>query len=134
MTKARLSFLVLCLFVSTVVPGQASRPATGAANKSWQSFWTQFSRAMNKKDLVALRSMMSDNFTDNGGGATASDWVKGLNDAAIWRDHKASVASGTRPFKYEGRPTRITKDEDYHQLIFVFGKDGHWRWAAMMGD
>ncbi len=134
MPKTRIFLLVLFLLVPAFTFAQTSRSVSTAANNSWQQFWMRFNQAVKKKDRVALRGMMSDNFDDHGGGSPADDYVKDVFSKRMSREYRVSLGSGTKPFKYEERPSRITKRKGYPQLIFVFDKSNQWRWAALMGD
>ncbi len=134
MSKTRIFLLAVLLFVPTFTFAQTSRSVSTAANKSWQQFWVRFNQAVKKKDRVALREMMADDFDDNGGGSPAEDYVKDVFSKRMSRDYRVSLASGTKPFKYYDRPSRITKRGEYPQLIFIFSKSNQWHWAALMGD
>ncbi len=134
MSKTRIFLLVFLLLIPTFTFAQTSRSVSTAANKSWQQFWVRFNQAVKKKDRVALREMMADDFDDNGGGSPAEDYVKDVFSKRMSRDYRVSLASGTKPFKYYDRPSRITKRGEYPQLIFIFSKSNQWQWAALMGD
>ncbi len=134
MSKTRIFLLIVLLFVPTFTFAQTSRSVSTAANKSWQQFWVRFNQAVKKKDRVALREMMADDFDDNGGGSPAEDYVKDVFSKRMSREYRVSLASGTKPFKYYDRPSRITKRGEYPQLIFIFNKSNQWQWAALMGD
>ena len=131
--KCILLFVVL-LLASTFVFAQTSGSATAAANKSWQQFWTRFNQAVKKQDRAALREMMSDDFDDHGGGSPAEDYVKDVFSKKMSREYRLALTSGTKPFDYDDKPSRITKRKGYPQLIFVYGNPKGWQWAAMMGD
>jgi hypothetical protein len=128
MKTARILSVALLLLIPSVGIPQ-SRTATGAANRSWQSFWRQFSTAVNKKDRAALRRMMSSDFYSGGGEATAAEWIRYMDEHKLWRQHQQSVALGTKPYKMEGNPGRVTRND---HLIFEF-KGGRWRWWGIMG-
>ncbi|HEX8096458.1 MAG TPA: hypothetical protein VF507_00420 [Pyrinomonadaceae bacterium] len=131
MTKTRAALLIVFLLVPLSAFAQGQRSVRAEANRNWQGFWTKFSRAMKQRDHEALKSMVSDDFFDGGGGGTAADYIKEIDLAKSWRAHQRSVALGTRPYRYRGRPARVTKND---HLFFEFGKDGQWRWAGMVGD
>lgn len=131
MTKARnlsVAVLLVCLFSAlTIGTPRASAPST-----NWQTFWRQFSAAVNKKDRVALKGLMSseNDFFSGGGGENRDQWIQMIDQRKAWRDLQRSVASGTRPLKDEKGPSRITKDRT---LIFrLIG--GKWRFVGVMGD
>lgn len=74
--------------------------------------------------------MMADDFYDGGGGGTAADYIKEMDEVNKWREHQKSVASGTKPYKlHKGSPARITKD---NYLVFEF-KNGRWWWWGIAG-
>jgi hypothetical protein len=127
--------MVLLLFVSSSTLAQTSR--TAMANRSWPSFWQQFVAAVNAKDRVALLRMMPSDFFDGGGGSTASEWLKYIDENdrnGSWRDLKRSFARGTvfnRKWSDKGTPTRVTRDNGYY---FEFRKDKKWYFAGVVGD
>jgi hypothetical protein len=125
---------VVSLLALTFVSAQTSRSTTTAANKSWQQFWVRFNQVVKKKDRIALREMMSNDFDDNGGGSPAENYVKDVFSKRMSRDYRLAIASGTKPFDYDDKPSRITKRGEYPQLIFVYSKGNGWQWAAIMGD
>lgn len=122
--------VILFFLISLPTFAQSSRSVNAAASKSWPQFWRQFSTAINKKDRAALRRMMSNDFFDGGGGGTASDWIKFMDQSKLWGEHQRSVALGTKPYKLDKGPGRITKNS---HLIFEF-KGGRWWWWGIMGD
>ncbi len=106
--------------------------STEAQGNSWQSFWRQFTAAVNKKDRVALKALMSSesDFFSGGGGENRDEWIQMIEQRRAWRDLQKSVASGTVPLRGEKRTSRITRDR---VLIFsLIG--GHWRFVGVMGD
>src|SRR6185436_14221988 len=109
-TKLTLS-IVLLLLVSSATFAQTSQAVPAIANRSWPSFWQQFTAAVNKKDRVALLRMMPSDFFDGGGGTTASEWLQYLDENdrnGSWRDLKRSLAKGTvfnRKWSNKGTPT-----------------------------
>jgi hypothetical protein len=132
MIKARKLFaavLFTCLFSTLIfgVPQRASAP-----NKSWETFWRQFSAAVNNKDRVALKALMSSekDFFSGGGGENRDQWIQLIVRQKAWRELQKSVASGTMPLKDERGPSRITKDKN---LIFTL-IGGKWRFVGVMGD
>jgi len=120
------------LLAASATFGQTSRATNAEANRRWPSFWRQITAAINKKDRVALRKMMPDNFSDDRGGRTASEWL--ILDENEWRDLQKSFAKGTvvnRIWPSKGIPTRVTRDEGYY---FEFRKDKRWYFAGVVGD
>src|SRR3982751_6122799 len=73
------------------------RNSTQAQGDSWQSFWRQFTAAVNKRDRVALKALMSSerDFFSGGGGENRDEWIQMIEDRKAWRDLQRSVASGT---------------------------------------
>jgi hypothetical protein len=139
MTKLRIIFLTLLLLIPALAYSQTSRSQT-EANRSWLSFWSQFSAAMKKKDRVALRRMMSSDFEWALDGVTPPNEVFQMMDRYnYWRPFQKSVANGVKICGYNAddcrhktRPARRTKSPDW--LLFEFQSDGKWRWVALMGD
>jgi hypothetical protein len=60
--------LALLLVVASASFAQTAPAVNAAANRSWPSFWREFSAAINKKDVAALRKLMPDDFFDGGRG------------------------------------------------------------------
>ena len=137
MKTQRILAIVFLLLAASTAFGQTSRATNAEANRSWPSFWRQISAAINKKDSVALRKTMPDNFNDGGGGGTASEWLKFIDEnkrGGSWRDLQKSFAKGTvvnRIWPSKGVPTRVTKDKGYY---FEFRKDKRWYFAGVVGD
>jgi hypothetical protein len=137
MIKPRILLLLLLLLVPALTFAQTSRSNWAAANASWQSFYTEFRAAVNKRDRAALLRMMPDDFFDGGGGSTASEWLRLIDENAkngSWRDLQKSFARGTvikRSWSRKGTPTRVTKDNGYY---FEFRKDKKWYFAGVVGD
>lgn len=115
-------------------PMQASiKPRSGTQSHDWDSFWNAFSTAVNKKDRVAIKRLMSSesDFLTHGGIGSRNDYLQMFNDKSYWRDVQRSVARGTMSFDLErGRPARITRDR---YLIFEL-ISGRWRFVGVMGD
>jgi hypothetical protein len=130
----RLTSIALLLFLCVSVNSQTSTNAD--ANKKWTVFWQQFSVAIKKKDVDAIRKTMPDDFFDGGGGMTPSEWLSYINEnerKGSWRDIQRSMAKGTVSRKSQGSkgtPTRVTKDNAYY---FEFRK-GRWYFAGVVGD
>jgi hypothetical protein len=137
MKTHRILAMVLLLLAASETFAQTSPVTNAAANRSWQSFWRQITAAINKKDRVALRKMMPNDFFDGGGGLTPSEWLQFIDDNegnGSWRDLQKSFAQGTvinRKWSAKGIPTRVTKDNGYY---FEFRKDKRWYFAGVVGD
>ncbi len=137
MAKTRILFLLFFLLVPSLTFAQTSRSNWAAANASWQSFYTVFRAAVNKRDRAAMLRMMPDDFFDGGGGGTASEWLQFIDENAkngSWRDLQKSFAQGTvtnRNWSSKGIPTRVTKDNGYY---FEFRRDKKWYFAGVVGD
>jgi len=82
MTKTRILFLLFLLAVPSFTIAQKSPSKWAAANASWQSFYTEFRAAVNKRDRAAMLRTMPDDFFDGGGGRTASEWLKFIDENA----------------------------------------------------
>jgi hypothetical protein len=129
--------MVFLLLAASATFAQPSRAMSAAANQSWPSFWRQITTAINKKDHVALRKMMANNFTDVSGGLNAKEWLKLIDENernGSWKDLQKSFAQGTKTSKEwsaKGIPTRVTKDDGYY---FEFRKDKKWYFAGVVGD
>jgi len=137
-TKAKSCYLPIMLALvlgAGTVAGQ--NKTDSAANRAWASFWSQFTAAANKKDRVALRKMMAENFADESGGLNATEWLRFIDEnerKGSWRDLQKSFARGTivnKEWPSKGVPTRITRDKFYY---FEFRKNGKWYFAGVVGD
>jgi hypothetical protein len=132
MIKRRSLSAVLFLVCSFSTLTFGLTPPASGTNKSWQTFWREFSAAVNNKDRVALKGLMSSekDFFSGGGGENRDQWIQMIDHQQAWRDLQKAVGAGTVPFKGEKRPSRITKDRT---LIFsLIG--GRWRFVGVMGD
>jgi hypothetical protein len=129
--------LALLLVVASPSFAQTASAINAAANRSWPSFWREFSAVINKKDVAALRKMMPDDFFDGGGGLTPSEWLEFIDENeknGSWRGLQRSVARGTvtnRSWSSKGVPTKVTKDKAYY---FEFRKGKRWYFAGVVGD
>ena len=107
------------------------------AEKAWADFWHQFTLAINTKDHAALLQIMPSDFSDGGGGLTARQWLKFIDENEAhgsWRDLQKSMAGGAkinRTWSAKGVPTKVTSDNGYY---FEFRKDGKWYFAGVVGD
>jgi hypothetical protein len=135
-TKLMIAMVLLLLAASGTL-SQTPRATNTEANRSWASFWRQVTVAVNKKDRVALKKLMSDNFSDESGGLNGSEWLKFIDENArrgSWRDLQKSFAKGTKVntnWPSKGIPTRVTKDNLYW---FEYRKDKRWYFAGVVGD
>ena len=89
-----------------------------AAEKSWNTFWTKFSRVVKNKDRKGFIALTRKGFMDAGGGGI-EDWI----DSTSWSRLRNSVNKGTKDYSHGREIGRITKNRD---LIFIYGKNG-WR-------
>jgi hypothetical protein len=124
--------IVIGAICSALILTSAAGSSVQAQGSNWQNFWRQFTAAVNKKDRVALKGLMSSerDFFSGGGGENRDQWIQMIDDRRAWRDLQKSVALGTVPLKSEKRTSRITKDR---VLIFsLIG--GRWRFVGVMGD
>ena len=137
MNKRYLLIASILLLTACAALAQTSRSRTEEANRAWPSFWKQFTAAVNKKDRVALRKMMPDNFADDSGGLNANEWLNFIEENArkgSWRDLQKSFARGTvlnNEWRHKGVPGRITRDKFYY---FEFRQDNKWYFAGVVGD
>ena len=136
--KVRIVFSFL-LVLSLVCANLAQTPAstTAAANKSWPTFWREFSSAIARKDRPAIRKVMPDDFFDGGGGMTPDEWLKFIDEntrKGSWKAVQRSIAKGaivSKQWSGKGTPTRVTRDNAYY---FEFRKDKKWYFAGVVGD
>src|SRR5438067_11120235 len=94
--KSQLLAAPLMLFVALAAFSQTpARIAT--AERTWSSFWRQFTLAMNKKDHAPLLRMMPSDFFDGGGVLTRKGCLKFIDENepnGSWRDSRNSMAGG----------------------------------------
>ena len=123
MIKIRILILAFCLLIPVSAFAQ-----TAAANRSWNSFWTSFSAAVNSRNRVALKGLMASekDFYSGGGGETRDQWLRSVS----WSELQKSVKKGVKIYNYGGKPGRLTKD---NYLVFAF-TGGKWRFMGPMGD
>lgn len=128
MKLSRISFSFLLVFL--LVPAVSS--AQGSTNKSWDTFWAQFSSAVKSKNKAAVKRLMvaENGFMDGGGGETRDQWLARIDKERLWNVLQMSVAKGTAPYNEGQFAGRITKDR---HLIFQY-TGGKWRFAGIMGD
>ena len=138
MTKtSHLLGAILLVSLACSVQAQTSATKTSASERSWPTFWRQFTEAIKKKDHAALLRMMPNDFFDGGGGLTPKEWLKFIDEnerKGSWRDLQKSVAGGvkiSRDRSAKGVPTKVTRDNGYY---FEFRKDGKWYFAGVVGD
>jgi len=135
-TKSSYPLITLALVLAAGA-ASAQNKTDSAANRAWASFYRQFTAAVNKKDRVALKTMMAANFADDSGGLNANEWLRFIDEnerKGSWRDLQKSFARGTivnKEWPSKGVPTRITRDKFYY---FEFRKDGKWYFAGVVGD
>jgi hypothetical protein len=129
--------LLALLLVCPATFAQTSAATKAAANQSWPSFWRRVTSAINSKDRVDLLKMMPDNFSDGGGGLTASEWLKFIDENernGSWKDLQKSFSRGSlihSQWSAKGIPTRVTRDKHYY---FEFRKNKRWYFAGVVGD
>ena len=138
MTKtSRLFGAILLMCLTCAVNAQTSATKMSASERSWPTFWRQFTEAIKKKDRAALLRMMPNDFFDGGGGLTPKEWIQFIDEndrKGSWRDLQKSVAGGAkinRNRSAKGVPTKVTRDNAYY---FEFRKDGKWYFAGVVGD
>ena len=135
-TKSSYLLIILALVLAAGAVS-AQNKTDSAANRAWAVFYRQFTAAVNKKDRVALKTMMAANFADDSGGLNANEWLRFIDEnerKGSWRDLQKSFARGTivnKEWPSKGVPTRITRDKFYY---FEFRKDGKWYFAGVVGD
>lgn len=127
MKKLQILFLLLLLLLPVSTFAQRS-----TANKSWNAFWSKFSTAVNKRNKVALKSLMASekDFFSGGGGETRDEWIQMVEEQRWWGLLQKSVRLGVKADTYDGKPGRVTKD---NHLVFAF-IGGKWRFMGPMGD
>jgi len=135
MTRTFLVMLVL-LFIASTAFSETPADRIAVPERSWPTFWRQFTSAIDKRDHAALLRMMSSDFFDGGGGLTPRKWLQFIDEnerKGSWRDLQRSVAGGgiNRDWGSKGVPTKVTRDNGYY---FEFRKDGKWYFAGVVGD
>ena len=131
--------LAVLLLLSVAFAAFSQTPASkiATAERSWPSFWRQFTMAINKKDHASLLRVMPSDFFDGGGGLTPKEWLSFIDEnerSGSWRDLQRSVARGAkinRTWSAKGVPSKVTRDKAYY---FEFRRDGKWYFAGVVGD
>jgi hypothetical protein len=120
--------LLLFLFVPSVSFAQ-TKQTIESANKTWNTFWTKFSKAVKNKNRVAIKTMASKNF--EGGTEDVATWLKRLDKEKLWYLVQNSVNKGVTSFiSIENkRPARYTLDSQGYELYFEYEKNG-WRFTG----
>jgi hypothetical protein len=129
MIKKRVIFLLfaLCLVFPAVTYAQRSK----SADRSWNSFWAQFVSAINRKNKASVKRLMaSERDFSSKGMENRDEWLALVDKQRWWGDFQRSVRGGTKPYDYDGKPGRVTRDE---LLIFAY-IGGRWRFMGPMGD
>jgi len=135
--RSRSVFSVLLLLIIACNSLAFKSTADAAANRSWPSFWRQFTIAVNKRDHDGLIKVMPADFFDGGGGMTPVQWLRYMDENVrngSWRDLQRSVARGAvahKQWSRKGVITRVTRDNGYY---FEFRKDKKWYFAGVVGD
>jgi len=135
--KSRLLAALLIFSFASAAFSQTPTERIATGERTWTSFWRQFTTAINKQDHAALLRMMPSDFSDGGGGMTAKEWLKFIDENernGSWRDLKKSIAGGAKinqAWSAKGVPTKVTRDKAYY---FEFRKDGKWYFAGVAGD
>jgi hypothetical protein len=127
------ALLVLILISSSAFP-QASRGTSARAEKGWKQFYAGFVAALKKRDRAALKTMLPPRFDNDGDGDySRDDWIRLIDKDSMWQGLQRQAALGTKRTA-DRPPTRVTNDDRPGSLYFLFGKDGRWRWAGLVGD
>jgi len=125
MKIARIYFFLLLVLL--YVPSISC--AQGAADKSWNPFWTQFAAAVKMKNKATVKRLMVPESGWYSGEGTRDEWLGSLDKNGWWSRVQRSVSLGTMPFRdLSRRPSRITKDR---QLTFQY-IGGKWRFVGIM--
>src|SRR4051812_16869260 len=121
MIKKPCSLAVLLLLgISSAMFSQSLEKRIAMAERSWPTFWRQFTIAINKKDHQGLLRVMPTDFSDGGGGLSPKEWLQFIDENernGSWRDLRRSMARGTkinRNWSNERVPTKVTRDNGYY--------------------
>jgi hypothetical protein len=112
---------LMILFPASI---RAQTATQKAADKSWNAFWSKFTKVVRTKDKKGFIALTSKEFT-SAGGETIEEWV----EYGQWDEWLASVRQGTKNFRWDGRKIRRITQDNY--LVFVYEKKG-WRFAWAM--
>jgi hypothetical protein len=130
--------MLVLLFIASTAFSETPAARIAVAERSWPTFWRQFTPAIEKMDHAALLRMRPSDFSDGGGGQTPRKWLQFIDDNernGSWRDLQRSVAGGARinrDWSSKGVPTKVTRDNGYY---FEFRKDGkRYNFAGVVGD
>ena len=134
MKKGTIFAMAFLLLGSLGISEASSRIQRQNADQSWQQFYSAFRAAVDRRDRASLKRMMARSFETNGGGEFTPARFLAMMKADDWRQLQRSLERGTKPMSGERRPRRVTSDGRAGAPIFEFGRDGRWRWVAVMGD
>lgn len=125
--------------------GTERRAGSSSSAGDWQSFWTDFRAAVNKRDRTALRRMMSGSFGNgNTLNATPNQVFADLDssDGEGWRALERTIARRPVPFKSpnSSRLARVVKNPlpcgkrpcRYTQWAIFELVNGRWLWTALI--
>lgn len=122
-------------------PSTSKGPSTASADDTWISFWEAFRTAVRKRDRVALRRMMTEDFQFYADGASPDQAIKFFDTWDHGRDWTVLdklVLKGTEPYRspnpQDKGPSRIapvghSRNKAGRVVIFNFGNKGRWRWT-----
>lgn len=130
-------FLLLFLFVPSFISAQKK-------NDGFQSFYTKFRSAINKKDKAALKGFMASRLTWYQDGELSREEVfRNIGQASwsdFWRVAKKAVAQKAKPCKKSNCENRsgyyVSAGIPSFQLFMLFEKtsNGNWYWTGLLGD
>lgn len=133
MQFTRRFFLLILVFLFVPGTGFAQSAVTqNAAQKSWNTFWNQFTSAVNRKSKAAVKALMASesDFFSGGGGETRDEWLQMVHEQQWWGRLQKSVRAGTKISNWGGKPGRVTND---NHLTFTYLR-GRWRFTGLVGD
>ncbi len=108
---------------------KAEKSPQAKQSEQWETFWKEFTTAIDKKDSDKLIQMMSNDFDDGGGGGTAQQWLNSIQQNNSWSYNQKSVKAGTKIGSCD-IPCRSTKDG---YLLFEYRKN-QWLWVGLGGE
>jgi hypothetical protein len=134
-----------------LLPINPRGPNSMSPDEAWNAFWSQFQDAVNRRDRVALRAMMSPKFDYSFGDAngTPTKAFRYWNNPRVngWTALSDVIARGAvrynPPPQWEMKgqvriaPPVAGRDGNYvgWRAIFELGKDGRWQFVAfLVGD